>query len=299
MKRIVYCRKKCGLWRNRKRIFNSGFVQAFTAQRLFADIGADPWRCVPGRFKRNVQRLGGKFAQEGYFVIAINYRLATPDHASFPGVIEDLKQVMNWLVFNANNRNLDINKIGLIGDSAGAYISSLFALSNHSFSYRINSVIGVYGLYDLAYECKNPIAVRNVNMNERLLGLPFYGNERAFYEASPIEHIQDAIAVPTFDTSFYLIWGEKDTVVNPQQSVLFYEALKAANIEVEITKIEDKGHFWFNQLPEIEGGLVKDYPNNVLTPKIMDFLDRTLRQAWDGHYSKRQIRMLSKIGGGV
>ena len=242
---------------------------------------------------------GEKFAQEGYFVMAVNYRLAKPDYASFPGVIEDLKQAMNWLVFNANKRDLDINKIGLIGDSAGAYLSSLFALSNHSFSYRICSVIGVYGLYDLAYECKNPIIVRDVNMNERLLGLPFYGNERAFYEASPIAYVQDAMAVATFDTSFYLIWGEKDTIVNTAQSELFYEALKKANIEVEVTKIEDKGHFWFNQLPKIDGGMVNDYPNNVLTPKIMDFLNRTVRQSLEGHYSKRQINILSKIGGGV
>ncbi|MEK4026195.1 alpha/beta hydrolase [Sporosarcina sp. FSL W7-1283] len=249
--------------------------------------------------KEMYKEWGENFAQEGYFVMAINYRLATPNYASFPAVIEDLKQAMNWLVLNANKKELDINKIGLIGDSAGAYLSSLFALSNHSFSYRVCSVIGVYGLYDLAYECKNPIIVRDVNMNERLLGLPFDGNESAFYAASPIAHIQDAMAVPTFDTIFYLIWGEKDTIVNPTQSLLFYEALKEVNIEVEITKVEDKGHFWFNKLPGIAGGKVNDYPNNVLMPNILDFLHRTVKQALNGHYSKRQIQILSKIGGDV
>lgn len=249
--------------------------------------------------KEMYKEWGEQFAQEGYFVMAINYRLATPNYASFPAVIEDLKQAMNWLVLNANKKELDINKIGLIGDSAGAYLSSLFSLSNHSFSYRVCSVIGVYGLYDLAYECKNPIIVRDVNMNERLLGLPFDGNESAFYAASPIAYIQDAMAVPTFDTIFYLIWGEKDTIVNPTQSLLFYEALKEVNIEVEITKVEDKGHFWFNQLPGIAGGKVNDYPNNVLMPNILDFLHRTVKQALNGHYSKRQIQILSKIGGDV
>lgn len=245
--------------------------------------------------KEMYKNWGEKLAQEGYFVMAINYRLATPSYSTYPGVLADMEEAMNWLVLNANQWGLNVGKIGLIGDSAGAHLASLFILKYRPFSYKICSVIGVYGVYDLVEECINPIIEREPNMFERFLGLSFKGNERAFSEASPITYIEKAVSCPTFDTRFYLIWGGKDQVVNPMQSKMFYERLKEANIEVEITEIEDRGHFWFNQLPGIKGGATSDYPNNILYQGIIDFLNNSVRKAENGNFSRRQISTLAKI----
>ncbi|EKN62635.1 hypothetical protein BABA_25266 [Neobacillus bataviensis LMG 21833] len=238
---------------------------------------------------------GEKLAGEGYFVMAINYRLATSSYSTYPGALEDVEMAMNWLVFQANERGLDVGKIGLIGDSAGAYLAALFALKVRPFSYKICSVIGVYGVYDLVAECLHPVRERKNNMFEKLLGLPFKENERAFAGASPVTYIDEAVTSPTFDTNFYLIWGGKDQILNPSQSHVFYEKLTEANIEVEVTEIEDKGHFWFNQLPGIEGGTITDYPNHLLYPKIISFLKNTVQQSHRVNFSKRQIEVLAQF----
>ncbi|WP_228548310.1 alpha/beta hydrolase [Sporosarcina obsidiansis] len=237
---------------------------------------------------------GELLARENYFVMAINYRLATPRYASYPTVLEDIEEAMNWLVLHSNRLNIDVSRISIIGDSAGAYLAALFSLKNRPFSYRICAVVGVYGPYDLVLECKSLNAERKIQMFERLLGVTFRGNERAFKEASPVSYIDEAIATPTFDTSFYLVTGKEDKIVNAFQSKNFFEKLREANIDVELTEIEDIGHFWFNYLPGIIGGGVEDYPNNIIYPKIISFLNKINRQTCNGNFSRRQIISIAK-----
>ncbi|WP_228551100.1 alpha/beta hydrolase [Sporosarcina cascadiensis] len=237
---------------------------------------------------------GERLARENYFVMAINYRLATSTYASYPEVLEDIEEAMNWLVLHSNRLDIDVSRISMIGDSAGAYLAALFSLRKQPFSYRICAVVGVYGPYDLVMECKSLKAERKIQMFERLLGLTFEGNERAFKEASPISFINAAATRPTFDTSFYLITGKEDNIVNSFQSRIFFEKLKGANIDVELTEIDDIGHFWFNYIPGIKGGGVEDYPNNIIYPDIISYLKKINTQACNGNFSRRQIISIAK-----
>lgn len=238
---------------------------------------------------------GMVLAKEGYFVMALNYRLSNPSTPSYPGVFDDIEKAMNWLVFNANKWKLDVERIGIIGDSAGAYLASTFVLKNSPFSYRICSVVGVYGIYDLVDECLNPINDRKDNIYECFLGKSFKGNLKMFREASPTFYINDAVSNPTFDTQFLLIYGEKDKTVNPEQSRKFALELKKASIYVEAKEIKDVGHFWFNKLPRIEGGTLNHYPNNIVYPKIIEFLNKTVLEVPSGNFSNRQIQVLKNI----
>lgn len=238
---------------------------------------------------------GSTLAEQGYFVMAINYQLANVTRPSYPAVLEDLAQAANWIVEQAHQRQLNPLQIGLIGDSAGAYLASLFALSTHPFSYRIGCVVGIYGVYDLVYECNNPPNDRKPNMFELLLGKPFLGHEMNFHLASPIAHAKSARLVPTFDVSFLLIHGDQDNVVNVEQTERFYEALVEHSIEVDKHIIPDVGHFWFNQLPDIKGGLVTDTPNRLIKEQVFNHLDKHLKQSLNGLYSKRQIALLKQL----
>lgn len=238
---------------------------------------------------------GMNLAKEGYFVMSLNYRLSTADYPGYPGALEDIGKAMNWLVLHANKWNLDVERIGLIGDSAGAYLAAAFVLKSSTFSYRICSVVGVYGIYDLVDECLNPINHRKDNIYERFLGKTFTGNIHAFREASPTSFVDDAISNPTFDSKFLLIWGGNDRIVKPSQSKQFAEKLTEASIYVETIEIKEKGHFWFNQIPGIEGGTLNHYPNVHVYPQIIDFLRRTIMEAQSGNFSARQIKELAKM----
>ncbi|MEK5389960.1 alpha/beta hydrolase [Margalitia sp. FSL K6-0131] len=245
--------------------------------------------------KEMYKEWGRNLAEEGYFVMAINYRLSTLTYSSYPGALEDIGQALNWLVAKSNQWSLDVERIGLIGDSAGAYLAALTSLKYKAFSYNICSVIGVYGIYDLVDECLNPINDREENIYEKFLGISFEGNEKAFKTASPVHYIKEAIANPTFDTEFLIIWGEKDKVVRPEQSKSFIEKLRKEGIVVESIRIEDSGHFFFNQLPYIDGGTLSHYPNTFLYPKLIDFLKRSVCESKSGNFSERQIMKLSAM----
>lgn len=83
--------------------------------------------------KRHRAAFCSKFAQQGYFVYNVNYRLAPK--FQFPSACEDVINALNYLPKLAKQFKLDLNKIILTGDSAGAYyaMSAIIASSNEHF----------------------------------------------------------------------------------------------------------------------------------------------------------------------
>lgn len=61
-------------------------------------------------------------AVQGYFVVNVNYGLC-PD-CKFPTPLQHLILALNWIGGNADKYNLDLDKIVISGDSAGAYYST-------------------------------------------------------------------------------------------------------------------------------------------------------------------------------
>lgn len=236
---------------------------------------------------------GTALAGYGYFVMAINYRLATPSRPTYPGALEDVGQALNWMVTQAHERRLDVTRVGLIGDSAGAHLASLYALKYRPFSYKICAVAGIYGIYDLIEEWQGPVSVRSHNMFMAFLGCSENGNGELFAEASPVRYIDEAAASATFDTRFYLIWGAQDKVVTPRQSELFRDRLQAAGITVQTSRVDGVGHFWFNELPGIQGGRVDDYPNRTIRPQLVTFLDEHVKNSIGMCFSQDRLRTLA------
>ena len=66
-----------------------------------------------------------RLARFGFAVVNINYRLS-PEFR-FPSPIEDAMAVMHWIGKNAAEYNLDKNNVFIVGDSAGAQITSQFS----------------------------------------------------------------------------------------------------------------------------------------------------------------------------
>lgn len=61
----------------------------------------------------------------GFTVVNFNYHLAPK--AKFPSQLNEINQVMQWMVKNASQYNIDINNVFLVGDSAGAQMCSHYA----------------------------------------------------------------------------------------------------------------------------------------------------------------------------
>lgn len=73
-------------------------------------------------------------AQRGFTVVNFSYRLS-PENP-FPAALEDINTAFTWVAENAAAYNIDIDKICVTGDSAGAQLASQYLTLLTSGAYR-------------------------------------------------------------------------------------------------------------------------------------------------------------------
>ena len=78
----------------------------------------------------------------GCAIISVDYRLAP--ETPFPGAVEDCYAALRWLVNNAAGLGIDVNRIGLKGESAGGGLAASLALlarDRREFSFAFQHLI--------------------------------------------------------------------------------------------------------------------------------------------------------------
>ena len=75
--------------------------------------------------KEIYRRYGMDMARRGFAFVNFNYRLAP--RWKFPTPLHDTNAVLHWVCANARRYHLDPNRIILLGDSAGAQLTSQYA----------------------------------------------------------------------------------------------------------------------------------------------------------------------------
>lgn len=237
---------------------------------------------------------GTYLAEAGLVTIAINYRLTTPTYSTWPGILDDVTSAVNWLVSMSNEWKVNPLRIGLVGDSAGANLAMHYALRNATnASFKISAAVGVYGVYDFVQRWKD--SKDNNYKTEKLVGATLEEAEEKYKDASPMNFIESAVANPIFDTSFFIIWGERDRVAFPNQSENFVKRLKENGMETKTLIIPDMGHFWFNITTGLEGGKLSDYPNTIVAQQVLDFLIEKLTIEKVGNFSASRVKALQEL----
>lgn len=222
---------------------------------------------------------GGYLAKHGYAVFAIEYRLMKPGAKTWPGAVCDCKAAVQFVRANAGELGVDPDRIGMIGDSAGAHLSALVALageeplfsSEHrtgrhaSIRADVKAVIGFYGVYDMLAQWEHDQVTRPHDpITEKLLGGPPMVSRKAFFEASPLSYA----TVDKNSVKFLLIYGREDDIVDPAtQSEKFLTALKQAGFFARAIVVPGAGHFWSVD-PVEEPGSFGAYAG----PKMLRFL---------------------------
>jgi acetyl esterase/lipase len=199
---------------------------------------------------------GPYLARNGYAVFAIEYRLMKPGVKTYPGAVYDTKAAVQYVRANAGELDVDPERIGMVGDSAGGHLSALVALAgeeptfsseyrsdpNAVVSAKVKVVVGFYGVYDMLAQWEHDLVARpRDNISEKFLGAAPYTSRRAFFDASPISYA----TVDKNSTRFQLIHGDHDDIVDPAtQSTAFLIALKQAGFFVRTVVIPGAGHFF-------------------------------------------------------
>ncbi|VBB07261.1 alpha/beta hydrolase fold-3 [Lucifera butyrica] len=187
-------------------------------------------------------------AAAGYVVASIEYRVAPT--AVFPQPLEDVKSAIRYLKAHAEQFNINPDKIGVLGGSAGGYLAAMAGTTSGTKQFdkgdnlnqnsNVQAVVDLYGLSDLTRVGsdfspevqelhKSPGATEALWVN----GSPVFGGkdggiladpERA-KAANPITYISDQTP------PFLLMHGDKDTLVSPSQTEILHQALTAQGIE--------------------------------------------------------------------
>jgi acetyl esterase/lipase len=192
-----------------------------------------------------------RMVDEGYAVASIDYRLT--EVAPFPAQIEDCKAAVRWLRANASKYNLDPNRIGVCGFSAGGHLAALLGTSggvrelegggdNLNVSSRVQAVLVVSGpvdfvrLYHDALTTPTETTPKVLAAIKALMGGSIEEHEATAIAASPLNYISRD------DPPFLIIHGEQDATVPVIQCHLLADALKRAGVETTLDIASGRGH---------------------------------------------------------
>jgi acetyl esterase/lipase len=211
------------------------------------------------------------YAQGGYLCATIEYRLS--GEAIFPAQIEDCKCAIRFLRAKAKQFNLDPDRIGVWGSSAGGHLVALLGTSAYvkefegkgghpEYSSRVQAVCDFCGPTDLI-RLAGDSSGANSPITKLLGGVPKEKQELAT-KANPITHVTKD-AAPTL-----IVHGDEDKLVVLSQSELLHDALKKASVPVTLHIAKGQGH-----------GISGDEVNRT----VREFFDRTLRVEKNGKNS--------------
>jgi acetyl esterase/lipase len=216
---------------------------------------------------------GPYLAARGYVLFAVDYRLSTPTQTTWPQALLDCKAGVQYLRGNALALGIDPDRIGVGGDSAGASLAALVAVTQGypqfanrypkdayaSVSTKVKLAVPIYGVYDMMAQQKyeSGLASNPKNLEQFIGGAP---NQMpgAYFETSSLNYIREAatslgsVATPNAGAKipWFLAWGMVDPVVPPNgQSVVFVQALRDAGATVTAVPVPKTDHFWFPVTP--------------------------------------------------
>lgn len=174
-------------------------------------------------------------ARRGFLVATINYRMA-PAHR-FPAMIEDVKSAIRYLRAHSGELDLDPERAGLVGHSAGGHLVALAALAGPEAGWDVGDNLEQSSAVKAVIELSGPTDLRLSFGDEWANGLRYsvFGEEQ-WEKASPATWARpDAPA-------FLIIHGEGDKVVEVEQARLLETALAAAGASAELLVVRRAGH---------------------------------------------------------
>lgn len=201
----------------------------------------------------------------GYVCMSINYKLSRPEarhQATWPQCLYDAKTAVRWLRKNAVRLQIDPERIGALGGSAGGNVAAMLATTGPKdglegdgpypeFSTRVSCAVDFYG------------AVKLMEYHD----MKMFSKTRAeapelYQRASPVNHVDKD------DAPILVAHGTADKVVGIAQSEALVEACKKAGVEVHFLLVPDASHT-FDLQPK----------QRDLRREVSGFLDRHLKAA--------------------
>ena len=208
-----------------------------------------------------------RLAESGYVVASIEYRHAPL--SKFPLPVEDCKLAIRWLRAHAKQYNIDPERIGVLGNSAGGYLSAFMGVLNDNrefdtgdfleYSSNILCAADIFGISELmSIGDDYPEEERRLHDSPGITeamwvkGIPGFsgpdGGVKDFPEearkASPLYYVSEKTVPMLF------MHGDADKSVSPSQTDKMYQALRKLGIEAEryiVPGAPHGGPYWMQE----------------------------------------------------
>lgn len=208
-------------------------------------------------------------AADGYVAVSVGYRFA-PKY-TFPAQVNDVKCAVRWMRAHADELNLDKERIGAIGYSAGAHLVMMLGTVDSSDdlegnggwaeeSSKVQAVVAYFGPTNLTAEfpgISQPLV-------EGFVGGKRKEQSDLFLKASPIHYVDES------DAPMLLFQGTKDILVPFDQATEMAATLTNAGIPGRVELLLGEGHGW--------GGATVEHTK----AQAREFFAHWLNQAKDG-----------------
>ena len=194
-------------------------------------------------------------ARHGYVAATVEYRLA-PKHR-FPAQVEDVKCAVRYLRAHAAEWRIDPNRVGALGDSAGAHLALLLGLMGPADGLegkggwpdqpsKVQAVVDYFGPADFARWTLSPLAepfiAKTLGMSSREVVRAFLGTDDrkdpVISRASPVTYVSRG------DAPVLTFHGTLDMLVPIRQSELLHQTLAKAGVPCTLVPMPGLMHGW-------------------------------------------------------
>ncbi len=214
------------------------------------------WTSGDKRAAREIQ-IGTTLAANGYVGMSINYLLAEAGGSlpTWPQNLHDCKRAVRWLRENADRWQVDPERIGAIGGSAGGHLAAMLALTGPDWdppgegSTQIRCAVDLYGPV-LWFEQRDLSMFRKTRAEAPEL----------YREASPLTHVDSK------DPPILIIHGTADKTVAVDDSEALAAALAKAGVEHDLVIVPEAPHSFHLQPKQQD-----------LRPLVLRFFDKHLK----------------------
>jgi acetyl esterase/lipase len=193
---------------------------------------------------QHVRGLSAALTSEGIATWTLEYRRIGNSGGGWPGTFEDVIAGIDFLRTLAQNHPIDLDRVVLIGHSAGGHLA-LWAAGRHNLppanklasaaAVKLHGVVGLAAITDLR-SYRIPRGYCNASVDLLLGGSPEEVQER-YLQANPVELLP--LGIPA-----RLLHGTRDGVVPPEQSENFVKlATSKKEVDVQLALIPEAGHF--------------------------------------------------------
>ena len=184
----------------------------------------------------------GTLAQEGFVVASVEYR--TSNEGTHPMQLCDIKAAIRYLRAYAKRYRINSEKFGVMGESAGGYLTCMAALDQDKkldtgeyleYSSQVQAACPWYPT-DASHFPYDDVEKAAMSSESLLMGFNVMTHPQEAYENSPVSKVTPD-APP-----FLLIHGTKDSTVPFSQSEELYDALEAAGCDVTLLALDGAEH---------------------------------------------------------